>query len=139
MISHASPQRAMRWTRFVFVGWLGFVLQLTVIAALVELVTVPYPVATTIGVSCAVFHNFMIHRRWTWEDRVVRGEMWLEQIKRFARFSVGAGLISMISNLSVMLFLVELLGVHYVVANAFAVSASAFLNFVWCDRLAFAP
>jgi putative flippase GtrA len=124
-----------RLIRFQVVGALGFVLQVATIALLVDGGQVSYLGATAAGVSVAVVHNFVWHRRWTWQDRS-GGAMspWVA----FVSFAAGNGIVSLAGNLLVMFLLVGVLSWRPAVASVVAIAACALANYVVADRLVFA-
>ena len=82
--------------------------------------------ATAIAVGCAVVHNFVWHRRWTWGDRRTRGAA---AVLTFLRFVGTNGLVSFAGNLVVMMLLVGGAGVNPVIANAIAIGSTGLVNF----------
>lgn len=115
-----------RFVRFNAVGALGVGVQLTTLWVLVELWGAGYGFATAIAVGCAVVHNFVWHRHWTWGDRRTRGAA---AALTFLRFAGTNGLVSLAGNLFVMLLLVGGAGVNPVIANAIAIGSTGLVNF----------
>ena len=115
-----------RFVRFNAVGALGVGVQLTVLWVLVELWGAGYGFATAIAVGCAVVHNFVWHRHWTWGDRRTRGAA---AALTFLRFAGTNGLVSLAGNFFVMLLLVGGAGVNPVIANAIAIGSTGLVNF----------
>ena len=130
--------RADRWCRvtpFITVGVIGFVVQIAALAALTSLAHWNWLPATVVSVELAVLHNFLWHERWTWTDRTVAAAS--APFARLLRFHVANGLISIAGNAALMAWLVGILGVPAVPANALAVGAMSVLNFVMADRWVF--
>ena len=130
--------RADRWCRvtpFITVGVIGFVVQISTLAALTSLAHWNWLPATVVSVEFAVLHNFLWHERWTWTDRTVAAAS--APFARLLRFHVSNGLISIAGNAALMAWLVGILGVPAVPANALAVGAMSVLNFVMADRWVF--
>ena len=130
--------RADRWCRvtpFITVGVIGFVVQISTLAALTSLAHWNWLPATVVSVELAVLHNFLWHERWTWTDRTVAAAS--APFARLLRFHVSNGLISIAGNAALMAWLVGILGVPAVPANALAVGAMSVLNFVMADRWVF--
>ena len=130
--------RAGRWCRvtpFITVGVIGFVVQISTLAALTSLAHWNWLPATVLSVELAVLHNFLWHERWTWTDRTVAAAS--APLARLLRFHVSNGLISIAGNAALMAWLVGILGVPAVPANALAVGAMSVLNFVMADRWVF--
>jgi putative flippase GtrA len=121
---------------FITIGALGFVLQMTVLAALANACHWPYLAATAVAVEAAVLHNFAWHERWTWSDRVGASGV-LAVLARLARFQVGTGLASIGGNIVMTAAFVELLHLPAIVANAAAVGVTSIANFIIADRWVF--
>lgn len=120
--------------RFVVVGALGFVVQLTVFAALSRL-GCSWLLATVVAVESAIAHNFVWHRRWTWGDRVAsRGRAWLPD---FFKFNAGTAFTSVAGNVAVMAIVLRLVRVDPIVANIIAVGVMSAANFLLADRWVF--
>ena len=119
--------------RFVVVGALGFVVQLTALALLTSVAHWPWLPATVVAVELAIVHNFVWHSRWTWSDRSTASA-----IERFVRFNVSTALTSISGNVGMMIVLVELLDIPPVPANVLAVGAMSVANFLLADRWVFA-
>jgi hypothetical protein len=81
-----------RWTRFIAIGFLGFLLQLTALALLTSGARWTWLPATLVSVELAVVHNFLWHARWTWRDRP--GALGAS----FVRFQLANGVASIAGN-----------------------------------------
>src|SRR5262249_16260369 len=90
-----------------------------------------YLMATGLAVEAAVVHNFLWHERFTWAERRTIGVG-----KRFLKFSLSNGCISLAGNTVLMALLVSL-KVSYLVANAIVIGACSLFNFIVSDRLVF--
>ena len=123
-----------RVSRFVTVGAIGFVLQLSALMLLTQAVGWPYEPATALAVALAVLHNFCWHERWTWRDRTATGP---GLAGRIARYYVTTGATSIAGNLAITAIGVELFGWSPIVANVAAVAGSSLANFVVSDRWVF--
>lgn len=126
-----------RYVVFNGVGVAGFLVQLSVLWALVSLVGWPYLAATAIAVESALLLNFTLHERWTWRDRPARRAT--DRWSRLWRFHLLNGSVSMVGNLAVMAALTGGLGVPPLVANTAAVFACSLVNFAGSQRLVFRP
>ena len=124
-----------RWTAFNAVGVAGAAVQLATLAALVRGAGVHPVVATALAVETAVIHNFAWHQRWTWRDRPtgsIRGD-----VRRFARFQMLNGFISLAGNVGLVAWLSLTLHVPPLAANLAAIVVCSALNFVVSDGLIF--
>jgi putative flippase GtrA len=138
-VSFVFPTR--RFGVFLAVGWLGFALQLAVLALLVSSVGWSWLPATVVAVELAVIHNFLWHERVTWRDRnttLDSARLGGQAFSRFVRFNVTTGLTSIAGNVVLMGVYAGLLGVPPVAANVAAVATMSVLNFVVADRWVFA-
>ena len=120
-----------RGLKFLFVGALGFFVQLTALALLTSVVHVSWLPATVAAIECAVLHNFCWHARWTWRERPGR---WLA---RLVKFHAAAGLMSIAGNVAIMTVLVAGFSVHVLPANAAAVLIVSIVNYLLADRWIF--
>src|SRR5687768_12564644 len=125
----------MRFIRFNGVGVAGFLLQITVLAALVRS-DVHYLPATALAVECALLHNFFWHERWTWADRPADSKT---RLLRLGRFHALNGLVSLVGNLLLMRLLVGTFGLPLIPANLLSVLACAAINYFGSDRVVFRP
>jgi putative flippase GtrA len=125
----------LRWLKFNFVGALGIVVQLLILALLVTGLRLHYLVATGVAVEIAVLHNFYWHERYTWLDRTCSrpGEV----LRRLVRFNCSTGAISIFGNLILMRLLVGQAHLQYLIANLVTVAACAVLNFLMSDWFVF--
>ena len=123
-----------RWLRFNAVGLAGIVVQLAALAALKQWSDLPLLAATAIAVEIAVLHNFYWHERWTWGTAGTPGIG-----ARLLRFHVANGLVSIVSNLVWMRLLTGTFGMHYLLANAISIAATALINFALSERFVFRP
>ena len=122
----------VRWIRFNLVGVMGFVLQTTMIVALVRWAGFATSAAVTVAVLAAVSHNFFWHERFTWPNlpRETR-------FKRWVSFHVSTGLVSVLSNVVLTLALMKMTRLPVVASNAAAVAIVSLANFWVSDRLVF--
>jgi putative flippase GtrA len=119
------------------VGLLGFLVQIATLAALTSLAHWTWLPATVVSVELAVLHNFLWHERWTWIDRTVALPALSTSFARLLRFHVANGLISIAGNAALMSWLVGVLALPAIPANALAVGTMSVLNFVIADRWVF--
>jgi putative flippase GtrA len=122
----------VRWVRFNLVGMMGFVLQTTMLFALVRWAGLAAAPAVTIAVLATVSHNFLWHEYFTWPDlpRESRLERWLS-------FHLSTGILSVVSNVAVTMMVARVTKLPLVVCNAIAVAIVSTANFWVSDRLIF--
>ena len=116
-----------RFLKFGAVGVIGVVVQLGLLALLVQL-GVHYLVATALAVEAAILQNYYWHTRWTWRGR--EGSLW--------RFHLANGLLSIVSNLVWMRLFTGWVGIPPLPANLMAIALTSTANFLLGDRWVFA-
>jgi putative flippase GtrA len=137
VVRKACAGSRRRVTPFITVGLLGFLVQIAALTALTSLAHWTWLPATLVSVELAVIHNFLWHERWTWIDRTVAPPASSALVARLLRFHVANGLISLAGNAALMSWLVGVLAMPAVPANALAVGMMSVLNFVMADRWVF--
>jgi len=120
-----------RWTRFLTIGLLGFLLQVGALATLTSRLGWTWLPSTIVAVELAVVHNFVWHARWTWRDRP---GSWPA---RFVRFQLGNGAASIAGNAMLMALFAGLAGLPAVPANILSVATMSVVNFLTADRWVF--
>lgn len=125
-----------RWLKFNAVGGIGIAVQLGALALFKSGFGWHYLVATAAAVEVAVLHNYFWHERWTWADRPAS---WRERIARLARFHLGNGLVSIVSNVLLMRIFAGSLGIPYLPANLAAVALTSIANFLLSEYFVFRP
>jgi putative flippase GtrA len=127
----------VRLVKFCFVGAVGIGVQLGTLSMLRQL-RINYLIATGVAVECAVIHNFLWHRHFTWADRIRSGMQ--EFAVSLSRFHLSNGLISLFGNIALMRFLVGELQFPVLSANVLAIALCFIANFLagecWVFRLA---
>ncbi len=135
MAPREMPASLRRWLVFNVVGALGFVVQLAALTLFMGALQWGYLPATVLAVETAVVHNFMWHERWTWADRQDPG--WMGASRRFLRFNLTNGALSVVGNIFFMRLFLNTLPVHYLTANTLSIAVCAVLNFIAGDRFVF--
>jgi putative flippase GtrA len=129
-----SSSAFSRLLKFSFVGAIGIGVQLGVLAALTAM-HVNYLLATVIAVECALVHNFLWHRHFTWSDRAGSGMPHVTA--SFFKFQVSNGFISLAGNLLLMRLLVGHFSLPVLPANLATITACFVANFQASDRWVF--
>jgi putative flippase GtrA len=123
-----------RWMVFNIVGAMGLLVQLGCLWTLKDGLGLHYLAAAALAIELAVLHNFFWHFHWTWADRpAARADL----IRRFVRFNLTNGAISIGGNLLLMATLVQFAHMHYVLAHLLSVAACSLANFVISDIVVF--
>lgn len=132
----------LRWIKFSAVGAIGIGVQSGMLLLLVRVAGVGYIAATAIAVEAAIIHNFQWHLRWTWGDRAAgldcpRTLTRCANLRRFTRFNLTTGAISIVGNLTWMRLLVGSAGLSLLHANFASIALCGLMNFLVSDRLVF--
>lgn len=126
-----------RWLIFNSVGAMGIVVQMSVLWALTREFRMGYLAATGLAVEAAVLHNFFWHERWTWADRIKGRQNGL--MRRLICFHITNGMLSLAGNIVLMFLFVKNLDMHYLPANALAITLCSLFTFAAGDRIVFKP
>jgi len=123
-----------RWLKFNAVGAIGVAAQLAALGLFHGVLRLNYLTASALAVEVAVLHNFVWHERWTWRDRTgpIGGAT-----ARLLRFNLSAGLVSILTNLALMRWLVGTHHAPYLIANLACIAAGSVVNYFVSDALVF--
>ncbi len=132
---HSWSSTFLRWCKFNLVGMVGIGVQFAALFLLKGVLRFDYLLATAIAVEAAVVHNFVWHEQFTWADRVQPA--WGLSFRRFLRFNLTTGMVSIVGNLALMKVMVGLGGMNYLVANAVAIALCSVANFLVSDGWVF--
>lgn len=81
-----NPKEAERFSKFLIVGTIGFVVDFGTLTFLKELFQIPTLIANTISFTMAVISNFTLNRYWTYPDS--REKKLSAQLGQFAVVSI---------------------------------------------------
>jgi putative flippase GtrA len=124
-----------RFGRFGLVGFMGALVQLTLIFLLTKCFGVFSTAATLVAVEIAVLHNFIWHELFTWSNRGPKSPRQLAL--RLWRFHAGNGFVSWAGNTALMYCLVERLQAPVLPAAVGAIVLCSLANFLIADRWVF--
>jgi putative flippase GtrA len=129
----------VRWMKFNAVGALGIVVQLLALAVLGRVLKLPVAAATGLAVETAIVHNFIWHRGWTWADRKGRGRSGpaAEALRVLLRFNLTTGLVSLLGNMLLMHWLVDVARFGLLRSNLLTIAMCSLMNFIVSDRFVF--
>ena len=126
------PHNWLQLMKFCAVGASGYVVNLCVFAAFIELLDAHHLVAATAAFVVAVLNNFWWNRHWTFRARGGRARF---QAARFFAVSVGA----FVFAAAMLELLVSVAGVAELPAQAISIIAATPLNFIgnkmWSFRI----
>ncbi len=111
-----------RLIKFAMVGSSGVVVNNGVLFVLHGLMGLALPAASVMAIESAIVTNFLLNDRWTF----AQAKPTLGRFLRFNLVSLGA----MVVNLVVLTTLVDLAGLHYLVANLVGIGAAFSWNFL---------
>jgi len=114
----------MRWLKFNAVGIGGAAVQLCVLWIFAHYTPLSSAFAVILAVEIAILHNFAWHEAWTW-----RGKPAAERWRRLVRFHLANGAVSIISNVVLTYFYMQIARLPIVAANFAAILTAALLNF----------
>jgi putative flippase GtrA len=159
-----APSRLVRWCKFNVVGAIGIVVQFAALSFLKSVVHFNYLFATAIAVEAAVVHNFVWHEQFTWADRIgssrVEATSGAEaqnlfgrlvaalkrcatqkplraSLRRFVRFNLTNGAVSILGNLALMKVMVGMGHMNYLLANVIAIVLCSLANFLMSEEWVF--
>ena len=121
--------------RFYTVGASGLSINYSVSSSLANglLTNLQYIDATLLGIICSITSNFLLNKRWTFEDKDFSPKHTLKQYGTFAGFSsIGAAL-----QLLIVYLLTESAGFNYEPSLLIAVAIASISNFLLNKRLTF--
>ncbi|MFC6644731.1 GtrA family protein [Granulicella cerasi] len=124
--------RLERWLRFNGVGIMGAALQLSSVALLHRFAPRHYMLESLLALEITLLHNFLWHRRWTWQNT---NASWPQSL---LRFHLTNGLVSCVGNLVLMPILVSIMRCPPVIAAAMTIIACSLINFAASERWVFA-
>jgi putative flippase GtrA len=132
------PGIAKRWFKFQAVGALGVAVQIACLFALREYLGFGLMLATAAAVEVSILHNFCWHRLWTWahDGAGTRSKPLLAQL---CEYNLIYSIVSVVSNVFLTRYFVEILNVHYVIANLMAIAAVGIANFLAGELFIFRP
>lgn len=122
LMTPVVPRPTGQLVRFVVVGAIGMVVNSASLSFLYRLAHVALPISSGISTEVAIASNFLLDDLWTFAQARI-------SLTRFLKFNLTA-LAGLVITVVTVWFLVERLGVHYLLANLLAVSGSGVFNYV---------
>jgi putative flippase GtrA len=122
----AAARQPANWAqllRFSVVGGTGYVVNLAVFAALVDVAGVHHILAAVVAFCVAVMNNFFLNRHWTFDAR--DGDAGFQAVRFFA-----VSVASLMLNLGALALLVSQAHVHEIPAQAISVAIATPFNFI---------
>jgi dolichol-phosphate mannosyltransferase len=123
-----------RMSRFAFVGAIGAVLNLLLMAALLA-VDVHYLPAAVIATEVTILTNFAMTEWWVFRDLRREGRSGAVRFLQFFAFNNAEAML----RLPVLVFLVEIAGLGGVLAQASALAVAFLIRFVFVSQVVYRP
>jgi dolichol-phosphate mannosyltransferase len=123
------PELLKRLAKFATVGTTGVGVNLGVLYLLTGVAGMHYAASAFVAIEASIIFNFYFNDQWTFKDR--RGTKLLPRLIKFnAVAGVGVGL-----NMALMVLLVEVLGLHYLLAEFMAIVCVFAWNYILSSKL----
>jgi dolichol-phosphate mannosyltransferase len=119
--------------KFSTVGGIGVLLNLEIVYALVEYLSIDYRISATASFFIVAINNFFWNKIWSFRDRRTAPRVVGRQLARYVLTS----LVSLAINLAVLTSLVELFGIYYLAAQLMAIAVAVTANFTVNSRWVF--
>jgi uncharacterized membrane protein/putative flippase GtrA len=132
-VSGLTPDEAtmVRFGQYVLVGLLGLGINEGVLYLATGVAGLSYVVGGALGRAVSILVNYVINDSWTWDTRGVAGvRRWVVRGGKY----VATRLVGVAIGLGSLVLLVELFGMHYLVANVVAVGVGVLWGFAASDR-----
>lgn len=112
-----------RFQKFIAVGAVGLVVNQLGLVFLHAVVDWPVRMASPVAIAISMLATFYLNEIWTWHDHT--GGKVLHRAMSYVPINLGG----LIINWSVLWFLHETYGMHYLLANLFGAGIAAIWNF----------
>lgn len=119
-------ERAQRFLQYLAVGVIGLGINEGGLFLVTGVLGFPYVLGGLVGRVTSISANYVMNDSWTWRDR---GETGLRQWGWRGVKYVATRVVGMAIGLGSLVVFVELLGLHYLVANVLAVGVGVFWGF----------
>ncbi|MBX6341583.1 MAG: GtrA family protein [Thermomicrobiaceae bacterium] len=123
-LSPGVHHHARRFVRFGLVGASGVAVNMLLLYGLTEYAGLHYLAASVIATECAILNNFVLNNVWTFADTRPTSS-WLARALRYNLFALGG----LVITVAILAALTSGLGLHYLVANLFAIAAATVWNY----------
>jgi dolichol-phosphate mannosyltransferase len=124
LVGSARIALVRRPLRFIAVGGSGVLVNSVSLFIFVELAGFVPLAAAAVSTEFAILNNFTLNDRWTFRD-VTRRHGWIVRATRYNLVALGG----MLTSLAVLAALIELGGLHYLLANFGAIAAATAWNY----------
>lgn len=112
-----------RFLLFCLVGGLSFLLSLALMLFWIEVLHIPYLIATILTWFCVNMFGFILNKHVTFGTK---GEFWRKELLRY--YAVMAGNLTL--SVLLMFVMVDLLHIHYLLSSCFLAGLMLLINYV---------
>lgn len=120
--------KLQRPVKFIAVGASGVGVNLLLLYLLTDIAGVHYAASAFVAIEASIITNFLLNDRWTFKDR--RGSKVLPRLLKYNAVSgAGVGV-----NMGIMALLVEVGGLHYLMAEFLAILGAFVWNYTLSSR-----
>ncbi len=116
-----------RFVKFCLVGLSGVFVNMGLLWLLTEIAGIKYFFSAAVSIESSIVSNFLLNNVFTFGDR--RSSGWRETLRRLLKFNL-VSLTGLAINMAILVFLTEVIGIYYLVSNAFGIAAAALWNYV---------
>lgn len=121
-----GDERTRRFALYLLVGLGGLTVNQGVLYASTAILGFQYVIGGALGRILSVLFNYVVNDRWTWANQGERGLR--NTVIRGGKY-VAASAAGMVMGLATLIVLVEFAGMHYLVANLFAIGLGVLWGF----------
>lgn len=118
--------------KFAFVGFIGTIINLTILYTFTEFFHVYYIISEIIAFFVSVINNYILNKIWTFKEEIHK-----RLIKKYFQYTTIC-LISLIINICILFTLVEYFNIYYIFAEIMAIFGAFLFNFlgskIWTFR-----
>jgi len=120
--------KLQRPVKFIAVGASGVGVNLLILYLLTDVAGVHYAASAFVAIEASIITNFLLNDRWTFKDR--RGSKVFSRLLKYNAVSAaGVGV-----NMGIMALLVEVGGLHYLIAEFVAILCAFVWNYTLSSR-----
>lgn len=117
---------ARDYVRFGIVGVLGFIVNLTILTILFKLAGLPLFLSQFIAAEIALFGNFILHHKWTYNSRNVK-----KSLKNIVLQFHLTSWVAILGSALLVTLIVKSLNVHYFIALSISSAIAMIWNYLW--------
>lgn len=110
--------------KFAFVGFIGTIVNLTILYTLTEFFYVYYIISEIIAFFISVINNYILNKIWTFKENIEE-----RLIGKYLKYTIIC-LISLVVNISILFILVEFFAIWYIFAEVIAIMGGFLFNFI---------